>query len=51
METVEAYVARAEECVRLANLAKDTDIQRRLLELRQTYLNLAEILRAQQQTK
>jgi hypothetical protein len=32
------FSARAEECVRLANLTKDEMIQRELLELRQIYL-------------
>ena len=34
----EDFSARAEECVRLANLTKDPMIQRELLELRQIYL-------------
>ena len=37
----EAYLARAEECAQLANLAMDRMIQRRLLELRQEYLGIA----------
>jgi hypothetical protein len=40
----EGYLARAEECVRLANMAKDAMIRRNLLELRQTYLKIAENL-------
>ena len=43
-QTAEAYRTRAEECVRLANLAKDEMIERRLLELRQEYLATAERL-------
>lgn len=43
--SVEGYLVRAEECVRLANLTKDDMIQRKLLELRQTYLKIAESLR------
>jgi len=35
------FTARAEECVRLANMTKDQMIQRELLELRQIYLQTA----------
>jgi len=38
------YRRRAEECVRLANEAKDDLIQRDLLMLRQTYLQIADRL-------
>ena len=37
----EAYLARAEECARLAGLAMDRMIQRRLQELHQEYLGIA----------
>lgn len=43
--TVEGYEARAQECVALANQAKDELIRRELLLLRQTYLGIAERLR------
>ena len=36
-----AQLAHAEECVRLANFARDCMVQRRLLELRQEYLATA----------
>jgi hypothetical protein len=45
-ETKQTYEARAEECVRLANLTKDDLIQTTLLRLRQTYLRTAARLRA-----
>ena len=38
------FSARAEECVRLANMTKDAMIQRELLELRQIYLQTAQRL-------
>jgi hypothetical protein len=38
------YHARAEECVRLANLAVDELIRKELLTLRQSYLQTAERL-------
>jgi len=38
------YLDRAEECVRLANLAADELIQQELLTLRQAYLQTAERL-------
>ena len=41
----DGYRARAEECVRLANLATDALVQADLLKLRQTYLQIAERLR------
>ena len=41
------YERRANECVRLANLAEDQLIRMELLKLRQTYLNIAERLRQQ----
>ena len=43
--TVEGFIFRAEECVRLANLTKDGMIQREILTLRQTFLKTAERLR------
>ncbi len=39
------YEARADECVRLANQAKDSLVQMELLKLRQTYLQIAQRLR------
>jgi hypothetical protein len=39
------YRKRAEECVKLANQTSDDLIQRELLKLRQTYLQVAERLR------
>ena len=44
----EDFSLRAEECVRLANLTKDTMIQRELLELRQIYLQTAARLTRQE---
>lgn len=38
--------AHAEECVRLANMAKDDVVRAELLKLRQSYLRSAERLRA-----
>ncbi len=38
------YQTRAEECVRLANLAADDLIRKELLTLRQSYLQTAERL-------
>jgi len=38
--------ARAEECVRLANLSTDDVVRAELLRLRQTFLRSAERLRA-----
>ena len=43
--SVDAYIVRAEECARLANLAVDDLIRSELLNLRQTYLRTAERLR------
>ena len=43
--SVEGYEVRAAECVRLANQAKDALVQKELLTLRQTYLQIAERLR------
>ena len=37
----EDFRARAEECFRLANMTKDSMIQRELLDLRQIYLQTA----------
>jgi len=45
--SVQGYTNRAEECVELANLAKDSMIRMELLKLRQTYLTIAERLRRQ----
>ncbi|MEI9990990.1 MAG: hypothetical protein WDM86_13215 [Rhizomicrobium sp.] len=45
--SVEGYAERAEECVKLANQAKDPMIRMELLKLRQTYLTIAERLRQQ----
>ncbi len=45
--SVEGYADRAEECVKLANQAKDPMIRMELLKLRQTYLTIAERLRRQ----
>ena len=39
-----AYLVRAEECVRLANIATDELIRRELLILRQSYLQTADRL-------
>jgi hypothetical protein len=39
--TVDGYEARAQECVRLANLTTDRMVQADLLKLRQTYLLVA----------
>ena len=39
------YRKRADECARLANQASDDLIQRELLKLRQTYLQIADRLR------
>jgi hypothetical protein len=41
---VEGFKSRADECVRLANIAKDHMIQRELLALRQVYLKAAQRL-------
>ncbi|MEJ0028342.1 MAG: hypothetical protein WDN01_20130 [Rhizomicrobium sp.] len=45
--SVEGYADRAQECVTLANQAKDPMIRMELLKLRQTYLTIAERLRRQ----
>lgn len=45
--SVKGYDERALECVRLANQAKDPLIRGELLNLRQTYLNIAHRLRQQ----
>jgi len=39
------YAARAEECVRLANLTQDPMLSAELLKLRQSYLVIAERLK------
>jgi hypothetical protein len=41
----DGYRARAEECVRLANLTSDTMLSAELLKLRQSYLVIAERLK------
>ena len=38
----QGYLARADECVRLANLTKDEMLQTAILRLRQSYLQVAE---------
>ncbi len=43
--SVEGYETRAAECVRLANQATDSLVQKELLTLRQTYLQIAKRLR------
>jgi hypothetical protein len=43
-QSAKSYETRAEECVRLANLAKDDIIRSELLTLRQSYLRTAERL-------
>ncbi|MBS0469895.1 MAG: hypothetical protein JSR60_02400 [Proteobacteria bacterium] len=43
--TADGYEKRAQECVVLANQAKDELVQRELLKLRQTYLTIAQRLR------
>ena len=45
--TVLGYKERADQCVKLANLADDELVRRELLTLRQTYLNIAERLKRQ----
>jgi len=45
--SVEGYEARAQECVSLANMAKDPMVRTELLKLRQTYLTIANRLRQQ----
>lgn len=42
--TARSYLERAEECVRLANMAKDDMVQAALLKLRQSYLQTADRL-------
>jgi hypothetical protein len=46
----EDFGARAEECVRLANVTKDDMIRTELLELRQKYLHTAGRLINQRET-
>ena len=43
--SAEAFEARAEECVKFANLTKDHVLQSELLALRQRYLETARRLR------
>jgi len=45
MYSPQAYERRGEECVRLANQARDDLVQAELLKLRQTYLKIASRLR------
>lgn len=45
--SIAGYEGRAQECVELANQAKDQMIRAELLKLRQTYLKIAERLRRQ----
>lgn len=45
MYSSKGYLKRAEECVRLANLAGDELVRSELLKLRQTYLKAAERLK------
>jgi hypothetical protein len=45
--SVKGYEKRAQDCVQLANQAKDPLIRGELLKLRQTYLNIAQRLRQQ----
>lgn len=49
--SIAGYQIRAEECVRLANLARDDMVQTELLRLRQSYLRIAERLEAQGERK
>jgi hypothetical protein len=44
-KSIQQYEARAEECVRLANLTDDDMIRAVLLKLRQDYLATADRLR------
>jgi hypothetical protein len=44
-QDAEGYEGRAEECVRLANVAQDKMVQAELLRLRQNYLDIASRLR------
>lgn len=43
------YEARAEECVRLANLTEDVLIREQILSLRQNYLGVARRLREREE--
>ena len=45
--SVLGYLERAEQCVKLANMADDELVRRELLNLRQTYLKIAERLKRQ----
>lgn len=45
--SVRGYKERANECVKLANLAGDQLVRMELLNLRQTYLKIAERLQQQ----
>jgi len=45
--SVQGYEKRASECVRLGGLTDDDMVRGELLKLRQTYLNIADRLRAQ----
>jgi len=46
--SAEGYKQRAEECVRVANLAKDPMLQNAILRLRQDYLAISHRLDFQQ---
>jgi hypothetical protein len=43
--SAKSFETRAEECVRLANVAKDDLIRKELLQLRQSYLQTADRLK------
>jgi hypothetical protein len=45
--SVQGYKERADQCVKLANLADDELVRRELLNLRQTYLKIADRLKRQ----
>jgi hypothetical protein len=42
--SAESFIARAEECVRLAALTRDDLVRQELLRLRESYLHTAERL-------
>jgi hypothetical protein len=42
--SAESFIARAEECVRLAGLTRDDLVREELLRLRESYLQTAERL-------
>ncbi len=49
--SADSFIERAEECVRLANLAEDELIRQELLQLRQSYLQTAERLQKLARTR